>query len=201
MGSAKVHTGFLEAYNHVAAEVISVVKSQLASNPSYSVVVTGKSNCDSWFSLERCTYSCEGHSLGGALASLAAVSLKSAVPSAKLKLYTYGQPRVGNAAFASLVESRLGIANIFRAVHTYDGVPTFLLKSLGYVHLCVHDPLWHRAPILTDVYSANELWNFQEPPNAANVRQCNGGEDASCSNSIREPPTILFEGPGINSEI
>ncbi|KAJ3500410.1 hypothetical protein NMY22_g19269 [Coprinellus aureogranulatus] len=152
VGSAQVHTGFLEAYNYVASEVLSVVKSQLSSNPSYSVIVTG-------------------HSLGGALASLAALSIKSSVPSAKLRLYTYGQPRVGNAAFASLTESRLGIANIFRAVHTYDGVPTFLLKSLGYRHF------------------GNEFWNYQEPPNAANVKQCNGGEDTSCSDSV--PSTFI----------
>lgn len=118
VGSAKVHFGFLEAYNLVASDVIAAVKGQLASRPSYSVVVTG-------------------HSLGGALASLAAVSLKAAVPSANLKLYTYGQPRVGDPAFASLVESRLGVPNIFRAVHTYDGVPTFLLGSIGYRHLYV----------------------------------------------------------------
>jgi Lipase (class 3). len=94
-----------------------------------------------------------GHSLGGAVGSLAALSLKYALPNLKLKLYTYGQPRVGNAAFASLVESRVGVNNIFRATHTYgtmwcqilffipcpkaclDGVPTILLKPLGYRHL------------------------------------------------------------------
>jgi len=97
---ASVHTGFLGAYNVAANEVLSLVAGQLKSYPSYKVVVTG-------------------HSLGGAVASLAAVSIKSAHPNVALKLYTYGQPRTGNAAFASYVESKIGVSNIYRAVHTY----------------------------------------------------------------------------------
>ena len=40
-----------------------------------------------------------GHSLGGALASLAALDIKKAHPTAHMTVYTYGQPRVGNPAF------------------------------------------------------------------------------------------------------
>ncbi|GAB4822203.1 hypothetical protein N2152v2_009249 [Parachlorella kessleri] len=42
-----------------------------------------------------------GHSLGGAMASLAAVELQQRWPSSSLQVYTYGQPRVGNRAFAA----------------------------------------------------------------------------------------------------
>lgn len=182
-GDISVHSGFQSAYKGVEGTILSTVKSQLASNPSYRVVVTG-------------------HSLGGALASLSAVSLKTGIPNLNLKLYTYGQPRVGNAAFASLVENLVGMPNIFRAVHTFgtlqlflflgrsniqyvDGVPTFLLNKLGYKHF------------------ASEYWNFQDPgtqvkpsvllihsarffllANASNVKTCTGGEDAKCSDSI-----------------
>ncbi|KAF8160627.1 Alpha/Beta hydrolase protein [Crassisporium funariophilum] len=152
VGDSYVHTGFLFAYNVVASTVLSAVKSQLASYPSYKVVVTG-------------------HSLGGAVASLAAISIKSAHANVPVKLYTYGQPRTGNAAFASYVENKIGTANIFRAVHTYDGVPTILFKALGYRHF------------------ATEYWNFQEPANAANVKKCSGGDDPSCSDSI--PSTFI----------
>ncbi|KAG2016286.1 lipase [Coprinopsis cinerea AmutBmut pab1-1] len=152
VGDAHVHTGFQFAYNVVADDVISTVRNQYNSRSGYTIVVTG-------------------HSLGGAVASMAAISLKAALPNAPLKLYTYGQPRVGNAAFASLVESRVGVNNIFRTVHTYDGVPTVLFKALGYRHF------------------ATEYWNFQDPPNAANTRKCNGGDDPKCSDSI--PSTFI----------
>ncbi|KAF5338462.1 hypothetical protein D9611_013235 [Ephemerocybe angulata] len=152
VGDSYVHTGFLNAYNVVANDVVAAVKSQLASKPSYTVVVTG-------------------HSLGAAVAALAALGLKSALPSANLKLYTYGQPRVGNAAFVSLVESRVGVANIFRATHTYDGVPTVLFKATGYRHF------------------GTEFWNFQEAPSAANTRQCALSDDPTCSDSI--PSTFI----------
>ena len=129
VGSAMVHTGFQFAYAVTQSTVLNAVKAQLASNPSYRVVVTG-------------------HSLGAAVAALAAVSIKSTFPNVNLQLYTYGicalikssvklcssfvflgQPRTGNAAFASYVENLIGTANIFRAVHTFGF--WFLLKNFG----------------------------------------------------------------------
>ena len=41
-----------------------------------------------------------GHSLGGALATLAAVDLARARKLPRLAVYTYGAPRTGNHAFA-----------------------------------------------------------------------------------------------------
>jgi len=71
VGGSKVHTGFQYAYNVVAATVLKQVKAQVAAYPSYKVIVTG-------------------HSLGGAVATFAAISIKSALPSTTLKLYTFG---------------------------------------------------------------------------------------------------------------
>ncbi|TFK19316.1 lipase [Coprinopsis marcescibilis] len=149
---ASVHTGFQFAYNAVASDVVSAVKSQVSANSAYTVVVTG-------------------HSLGGAVASMAALSLKAAIPNIKMKLYTYGQPRVGNAAFVSLVEQQVGVNNIFRAVNTFDGVPTILFKELGYRHF------------------ATEYWQFKNGESRSNVRKCTGGDDPSCSDSI--PSTFI----------
>lgn len=147
VGDAYVHTGFQYAYNVVGKTVLDLVKAQVAAYPSYNIVVTG-------------------HSLGGSVASFASLALKEAFPNKPIKLYTYGQPRTGNAAFASLVENRIGVNNIFRAVHTFDGVPTILFKSLGYRHF------------------GTEYWNFKEPPSAANTKKCVGGDDPTCSDSI-----------------
>ncbi|KAH9484947.1 putative feruloyl esterase A [Psilocybe cubensis] len=153
VSGAQAHTGFQYAYNVAASTVLKTVKAQAAAYPTYTIVVTG-------------------HSLGGAVAALAAVSIKAAVnPKAGLKLYTYGQPRTGNAAFATYVENTIGVNNIFRAVHTYDGVPTILFKELGYRHF------------------ATEYWQYQESPSPANVKKCSGGDDPSCSDSI--PSTFI----------
>lgn len=42
-----------------------------------------------------------GHSLGGALAVLASVEVKIALPSQHIEVYTFGAPRVGNVAFGT----------------------------------------------------------------------------------------------------
>ncbi|KAF8644797.1 hypothetical protein AX16_008259 [Volvariella volvacea WC 439] len=166
VGDAYVHTGFLNAYNVVADEVLRIVRSQLSSRPGYTVISTG-------------------HSLGGSVASLAALSIRAAHPNVPLKLYTYGQPRTGNDAFARLVEQRIGVDNIFRAVHTSDGVPTILFKAIGYRHF------------------ATEYWNFRDPPSPANTRKCNGGDDPTCSDSILSGginiPHVSYFGQGKHS--
>ena len=41
-----------------------------------------------------------GHSLGGALATLAAYDIQTAFDFKNLQVYTYGAPRTGNYAFA-----------------------------------------------------------------------------------------------------
>ncbi|KAJ7132659.1 Alpha/Beta hydrolase protein [Mycena filopes] len=151
-----VHQGFLKSYNSVAADVLAAVVAEHQRFPTYTIIVTG-------------------HSLGGALASLAAPVVKSTLPNADVKLYTFGQPRVGNAEFAALVEKAMGVDNIFRVVHTNDGVP--MVPRLG-------NPLSGRYR-----HFATEYWQFQDPsmddatPHAT-VRKCTGGEDTECSNSF-----------------
>lgn len=145
--TACVHAGFLFSYNSVRGIVLHAVREQLEAFPGYVVVLAG-------------------HSLGGALASLAALSVKSNFPWVAVRLFTFGQPRTGDAAFADLLESIVGRHNIYRAVHTWDGVPTVIPECLGYRH------------------HANEYWQFQEPPNMSTVRRCKGQEDPECSHSI-----------------
>ncbi|TFY75363.1 hypothetical protein EWM64_g8649 [Hericium alpestre] len=141
------HSGFLGGWNAVASGVISTVKSQLSSNPDYAIVTTG-------------------HSLGGALSSLAGITLQQNFPSTPIRMYTYGQPRTGNDAYAYWVNDQLG-ANAFRAVHTSDGVPTLIPTSVGYRHHGV------------------EYWQKLDPPSAANTKQCAAdGEDPTCSASV-----------------
>ncbi|KAF7375336.1 Alpha/beta-hydrolase [Mycena sanguinolenta] len=143
---ATVHSGFLRSYNSVADQVIALVKTQLDLNPDYAVVSTG-------------------HSLGGSLASLSAVSLKSNFPDTPMRLYTYGQPRTGNQEYANMVNSMYG-DQAFRYVRTTDGVPTAFPMLLGYRHHGV------------------EYWQTSDPAIAATLKQCApDGEDPTCSDS------------------
>ena len=50
---------------------------------------------------------CTGHSLGGALATLAAYDLQAEFAFRKLQVYTFGSPRTGNHAFAHDYERRV----------------------------------------------------------------------------------------------
>ncbi|PAV15548.1 voltage-gated potassium channel [Pyrrhoderma noxium] len=147
-GGVQVHQGFLTAFNSVADIVLNIVSDQISTHPSYSLVSTG-------------------HSLGGALASLGGVSLAANFPDASLRMFTFGQPRTGNAAYATLAENLVGINNIYRGTETYDGVPTIPFRAWGYEH------------------HAREFWVEQDPnTDANNVIQCSGREDPTCSDSI-----------------
>jgi len=86
---AMVHAGFLISYNSVRAIVVHVVRDQLFAFPDYAVVITG-SHPLFFYSLWPDSWNGVGHSLGGALASIAALSVKSNLPSAAVRLFTYG---------------------------------------------------------------------------------------------------------------
>ena len=63
-----------------------------------------------------------GHSLGGAVAIIAAatmVKLEIVDPKAT-KVYTYGQPRAGDYQFSEYID--INIDNIYRVVHENDSV-------------------------------------------------------------------------------
>jgi len=134
----QVHLGFQHAWLTVSDSTIKLVTSELVAHPSYSVV-------------------CVGHSLGGAMASLCAVSLQKIFPPTVVKMYTYGQPRTGNEIYARWVEQVITPARSFRVVHSLDGVPTMVPRILGFRHhsteywaLSPHSPQQTRVCIGND---------------------------------------------------
>ncbi|WP_196137583.1 lipase family protein [Aliikangiella sp. G2MR2-5] len=74
---------------------------------------------------------CVGHSLGGAVATLAADWLKSNT-GRTVKLYTFGQPRTGLALFNWKLTSKLTAGNIHRVFHSTDPVP--MVPIFPYLH-------------------------------------------------------------------
>jgi triacylglycerol lipase len=78
------------------------------------------------------TIHCVGHSLGGAIATLAAHWIKSK-GGLKVNLYTFGSPRVGLNRFARTCTSRLQADNIYRVYHTTDPIP--MLPTWPFTHV------------------------------------------------------------------
>jgi len=73
-----------------------------------------------------------GHSLGAAIAVLDSVYLPLHLPtSVSFETVTFGQPRVGNTAFADYVDAS---THISRITHNKDPVPTVPGRGLGYAH-------------------------------------------------------------------
>ncbi|GLB44783.1 putative lipase (class 3) [Lyophyllum shimeji] len=163
----RVHNGFLIAWDSVVVQVLAIVSQQLKAFPGFSIVTTG-------------------HSLGGALATLAAVTLKHNFPATAVRTYSYGAPRVGNKMFAEHVNAEFG-PRAFRVVHTTDGVPTIIPTSLGYHHHGI------------------EYWLSSDPPSKDTTLTCSAnGEDPSCSASIPSrgitPAHVTYFGiPGVDA--
>lgn len=101
----RVHQGFIRAY-----EALRPAIQQLLANVAEDNQI--------WLT---------GHSLGGALATLAAVDLRKR---SSCRLFSFGSPRVGDEVFAA----QLADLEHFRFVNASDWVPQVPPGWLGYVH-------------------------------------------------------------------
>ncbi|KAI9803523.1 MAG: hypothetical protein M1825_001866 [Sarcosagium campestre] len=108
----KVHGGWWNAWREISKTVRPAIKKAKAANPDFKVVMTG-------------------HSLGGAIAAIAAADLRT--NGTEIALYTFGQPRIGNAATSSFISNQPG--GNFRVTHTVDPVPRLPPVLFGYKHI------------------------------------------------------------------
>jgi len=165
-----IHNGFLEAWNSVAPIVLDTIESQLKTHPGYKLISVG-------------------HSMGGAVASLAAISLKVKFPSANIFLYTYGQPRTGNDVYAYWVNEELG-SHVYRVVHTMDWVPNVISRIVIPFNSEDRDQEILSDSTLSLVerryrHHGIEYWQNPDPPSANTTVRCSiDGEDPKCSNSL-----------------
>eukprot|EP01083_Nonionella_stella_P271510 920060_1 len=109
------------AYDELKSEFYSYVQELIAAYPEYQIFITG-------------------HSLGGALAAIFTLDLYAdyynngaPLDKTKMKIYTYGQPRVGNDGFAVLMNELLDY-EYYRVVHSKDPVPVLPPWIFGYRH-------------------------------------------------------------------
>lgn len=99
----EVHSGFARSYLSVAEQIVTNLAAAYSKYPTYELQITG-------------------HSLGGALATLAAVDLKFKINPPRINVFTVGQPRVGTRPFVKLYESVVDVS--WRMVNFGDAVPT-----------------------------------------------------------------------------
>lgn len=100
-----------------------------------------------------------GHSLGAALAVLAAADIQHLYGGVQ-SLITFGEPRVGNQHFSDYYQS---VLVGFRVIHKADVVPHIPLTGQGFFH------------------EGREVWYKSS---MSDYKMCSYGEPGSCSNSL-----------------
>lgn len=149
-----VHTGFLQSWQLARETVVPEIKALKEKYPTYQIQLVG-------------------HSLGGAVACLAALELKLSLGWDDLLVTTFGEPRVGNdqlaryidAAFSLGGTSHLEHSSYRRVTHDNDPVPLLPLEEWGYRS--------HAG----EIYIAKQ----ELQPTEADVRTCVGDADPECS--------------------
>ncbi|KAH9269574.1 hypothetical protein BASA83_008394 [Batrachochytrium salamandrivorans] len=112
-----LHSGFTTNYHGIRAVVQNHLIDAMNDYPTYSIVFTG-------------------HSLGGALASLAMVDAAvyhGVAKAKKMSLFSYGQPRTGNNVFADWANG-LPFKGVYRVTRMRDPIPRTPPRFLGYQH-------------------------------------------------------------------
>lgn len=111
---SKIHQGFANSWNDLRRDTLATVASAMQTHPNFKLVITG-------------------HSLGGAIATIAAGELRS--QQYHCDLYTYGSPRVGNAVYANFISNQQQLlGREFRVTNLDDPVPRLPPMLLGYRH-------------------------------------------------------------------
>jgi hypothetical protein len=120
----KIHTGFLKQYLAIRQQLLEVLtKEQLCENDE--IVITG-------------------HSLGGALANLAAIDIfhLCKATGSKVNVVTFGAPRVGNNQFVGHFQNEVLPGSSYRIFKDRDPIPQILM-SPHYSHvekgICLDD--------------------------------------------------------------
>ncbi|KAG6483101.1 hypothetical protein ZIOFF_059741 [Zingiber officinale] len=153
---AKVHHGFYRAYHNTILRygITSAVQRIKELYGDIQIMVTG-------------------HSMGGAIASFCALDLSVNYGVEHVQLMTFGQPRVGNPAFAAYFSKQ--VPDTIRVTHAKDIVPHLPPYYASFSKRTYHHfprEVWlHRAEVDGKEYIEEKI--------------CDGsGEDPTCSRSV-----------------
>ncbi|XP_073308028.1 secreted mono- and diacylglycerol lipase 1-like isoform X1 [Primulina huaijiensis] len=153
---AMVHHGFYSAYYNTSLRsgVLNAVQKAKQLYGDTKIMLTG-------------------HSMGGAIAAFCGLDLRLSFGHQDIQVMTFGQPRIGNAAFAAYYSEVL--PNTFRITNGHDIVP----------HL---PPYYRYFPRKTYHHFPREVWLYNigfEILTFTVEKVCdNSGEDPTCSRSV-----------------
>ncbi|XP_039156820.1 lipase-like isoform X3 [Eucalyptus grandis] len=175
MPGAMVHHGFYFAYHNTTIRP-GILDAVIRAKDLYgdiNVMVTG-------------------HSMGGAMASFCGLDLVVNHEARNVQVLTFGQPRIGNAVFASYYSDR--VPNTIRITNGHDIVP----------HL---PPYYSRFPQKTYHHFPREVWlyNIGFGSLVYQVEKVcdSSGEDPSCSRSVTGNSIadhLVYYGVGLMAE-
>jgi len=140
----QVHAGFAEAYAELRTPLLEAIHHH---------------RCD------RLTFT--GHSLGGAIVTLASFEARAGFGLHVDEVWTFGKPRVGNAAFAErYVQAAVAQGSrtpMWRVVHYMDPVP-LLPPNIGLGYLHEVQEVWYTTRESSAFKICNfDLWNASVP--------------------------------------
>lgn len=147
----KVHRGFYRSALSIKDETITSIRRLMEMYPGYNVVVTA-------------------HSYGASCGQLLAMELEKV--GIRVKIYNYGQPRVGDNKYAKFVNTI--IDEYWRVTHDKDIVPHLPPQTvLNYQHSC------------------REL--FQDNDGVLHECDDNNCEDSKCANQFKLAQTSIVD--------
>ncbi|KAJ1414252.1 Fungal lipase-like domain [Sesbania bispinosa] len=156
MDDAMVHRGFYTAYHNttIRPAILDAVERAKKFYGDIPIIATG-------------------HSMGGAMASFCGLDLMVNQHEKNVQVMSFGQPRVGNAVFASLYSEL--VPNTIRVTNDHDIVP----------HL---PPYYYYLPQKTYHHFPREVWLYNIGLGSLIYQVekiCDeSGEDPSCSRSV-----------------
>ncbi|MQL96699.1 hypothetical protein Taro_029381 [Colocasia esculenta] len=178
VSDAMVHHGFYSAYHNTTMRpgILNAVNMAKKFYGDIGIIVTG-------------------HSMGGAMASFCALDLAVNQCEDNVQLMTFGQPRIGNAAFASYFSKN--VPKTVRVINEHDMVPHLppfytYFPQKTYHHfpreVKVTFPI---SPFFADRYNCftnSQVWLYNVGYGSLVYtveKVCDGsGEDPSCSRSV-----------------
>jgi len=119
--NVSLHSGFWKVYEAHHDFLVSAMKNVTHDYPDFQIYTVG-------------------HSLGGAVATIATLDLTLNEGLQGIRTITFGCPRLGKEDFVSTWQA-LGL-NQFRVVHAHDVVPHVIFQSWGYRH--VPQEIWEK---------------------------------------------------------
>lgn len=151
-----VHMGFMTSWRQAREVVLPALKAAREKHPGYPVHLVG-------------------HSLGGAVAALAALELKVSNGWEDLRVTTFGEPRIGNKGLAHYLDRAFRLLekeeegheeerSYRRVTHVGDPVPLLPLTEWGFRS--------HAGEVF--------ITKSDLPPAPENLRICHGDNDPAC---------------------